>query len=46
MFVTDSEAIWQWGFIEHVSCGLLDIQLCDKQAVEAHFAIATAWLKS
>ncbi|MEM7016975.1 MAG: phosphotransferase, partial [Pseudomonadota bacterium] len=40
----DAEAIWQWGFIEHVSCGLLDVQLGDTKSANEHFAIAQCWL--
>jgi streptomycin 6-kinase len=39
----DGNAIWQWGFIEHVSCGLLDKQLGDENAARQHFAIAEHW---
>ena len=39
----DGEAIWQWGFIEHVSCGLLDLQLGDRTNASQHFAIAESW---
>ena len=39
----DSQSIWQWGFIEHVSCGLLDLNLNDQDAADKHFAIATCW---
>lgn len=41
----DSDSIWQWGFIEHVSCGLLDLNLGDFDAAEKHFTIATRWLE-
>ncbi len=40
----DSTAIWQWAFIEHVSCGLLDLQLRDVENADQHFAIAQRWL--
>ena len=40
----DSQSISQWGFIEHVSCGLLDLNLNDLDAASKHFAIATCWL--
>ena len=40
----DATAIWQWGCIEHLSCGLLDLQLHDKPAAAQHFAILTRWL--
>ena len=39
----DSRSIWQWGFIEHVSCGLLDLNLGDFDAAEKHFTIANSW---
>lgn len=42
----DSQSIWQWGFIEHVSCGLLDLNLNDVGAADKHFAIATRWLEA
>ena len=41
-----SDAIWQWGFIEHVSCGLLDLHLQDAEEADHHFTIATRWLSS
>lgn len=40
----DSDSIWQWGFIEHVSCGLLDLNLKDFDAAKDHFTIASHWL--
>ncbi|XOV83801.1 MAG: phosphotransferase [bacterium] len=40
------EAIWQWGFIEHVSCGLLDLNLRDAVAAQKHFDIAKCWVHS
>lgn len=39
----DQEAIWQWGFVEQVSCGLLDLRVGDHAAAEQHFAIAQSW---
>ena len=42
----DSQSIWQWGFIEHVSCGLLDLNLNDLDAADKHFAIATCWIEA
>lgn len=39
----DSGSIWQWGLIEHVSCGLLDLNLGDLEAAEHHFVIADCW---
>lgn len=42
----DSQPIWQWGFIEHVSCGLLDLNLNDPDAAEKHFTIASNWLEA
>jgi len=39
----EAESIWQWGFIEHVSCGLLDLHLSDKDAAKQHFDIANKW---
>ena len=40
----DADAIWQWGFIEHVACGLLDLQLGDNTAADQHLTIASYWL--
>jgi len=40
----DRQAIWEWGFIEHVACGLLDAQLEDRRAARQHFSIARHWL--
>ena len=42
----DYTAIWQWGVIEHVSCGLLDLHLNDPQAAGQHFTIASRWMDS
>ncbi|MFT5047951.1 MAG: streptomycin 6-kinase [Porticoccaceae bacterium] len=42
----DSQSIWQWGFIEHVSCGLLDLNLNDLDAADKHFTIASHWLEA
>ncbi len=42
----DTNAIWQWGYIEHVSCGLLDANLGNAEAAQQHFAIATRWLNA
>lgn len=42
----NDQAIWQWGFIEHVACGLLDIQLNGKKAADQHLTIASRWLLS
>jgi streptomycin 6-kinase len=39
------DAIWQWGFIEHVSCGLLDLNLQDAVAAHKHFDIAKYWVR-
>ncbi len=36
-------AIWQWGFVEHVSSGLLYQQLGDTSAADQHFSIASRW---
>lgn len=41
-----SDAIWQWGFVEHVSCGLLDLHLQDALEADHHFTIAERWLSS
>ncbi|MEZ5597423.1 MAG: aminoglycoside phosphotransferase family protein [Pseudomonadales bacterium] len=40
-----TDAIWQWGFVEHVSCGLLDLNLQDAAAAEKHFDIAKYWVR-
>ncbi|MBI4641666.1 MAG: phosphotransferase [Candidatus Tectomicrobia bacterium] len=40
----DEGAIWQWGFIEHVSSGLLYTQLGQKTSAHEHFSIAERWL--
>lgn len=40
----EGAAIWQWGLIEHVSGGLLGLQLGDSRNAEKHFAIAERWL--
>lgn len=37
-------AIWQWGFIEHVSSGLLYLQLQQPDSAAPHLNIADAWL--
>ncbi|NKB98082.1 MAG: phosphotransferase [Pseudomonadales bacterium] len=42
----DSYAIWQWGFIEHVSSGLLDLNLRDFDAAVKHFSIANCWVEA
>jgi streptomycin 6-kinase len=41
----ERDAIWQWGYIEQVACGLLDLRLGDHQAADQHFKIAESWLK-
>lgn len=40
------EPIWQWGFIEHVSSGLLWKQMGGAKYAAAHFAIAEKWLNA
>lgn len=42
----DTDAIWQWGFVEQVSCGLLDTALGDRRNADRHFAIARQWLRA
>lgn len=40
----DPAAIWQWGFVERVSTGLLLWRLGFRAEAEQYFAIARAWL--
>jgi hypothetical protein len=40
----DQDAIWQWGFIELVSTGLLLWQLGFRADAVQHFAIVEAWM--
>jgi streptomycin 6-kinase len=40
----DETAIWQWGFIERVSTGLLLWQLGFRTDAVQHFAIVEAWM--
>lgn len=40
----DEDAIWQWGFIEAVSTGLVYCQLGEPEAAELHFSLAEAWM--
>jgi len=40
----DEEAIWQWGFVERVSTGLVCLSIDWHDEAAAHLTIATAWL--
>ena len=40
----DERAIWQWGFVERVSTGLLLLQLGMEQAGSETLAVADRWV--
>ena len=40
---TDERAIWQWGFMERVSTGLLFLQIGMKQVGVQTLAVADIW---
>jgi streptomycin 6-kinase len=40
----DEAPIWQWGFVERVSTGLLFIRLGQTAEAQQHFAIARRWM--
>lgn len=39
----DRASIWQWGFLEHVSSGLLYLRLHNHRAADEHLTIASRW---
>lgn len=42
----DRDAIWQWGFVERASTGLLLARLGFPDEAEQHFAILRAWMSA